>query len=309
MPLESLDDAGVFRLAPDLAIVQTVDFFTPVVDDPRDWGRIAAANALSDVYAMGATPVTALNILSFPAGRLDLAVAAEILQGGSEKVQEAGAVILGGHSIEDDEPKYGLAVTGLVHPDRIVGNSGALPGDVLVLTKPLGTGIVTTALKRGYLDAEQIGLVTETMAALNRDAMEAMVAVGAHAATDVTGFGFLGHAWEMARASNVGVEIDVSAVPVLDAAWEMVARGAIPGGSRANRKYLADQQAVDFAGDVDEHWRVVLTDANTSGGLLISVAENACPRMLELLDCGKTPAVAVVGRVVGGHRKRIRVRR
>lgn len=279
------------------------------MDDPRDWGRVAAANALSDVYAMGATPLTALNLLSFPAGRLDLAVAAEILQGGAEKVEEAGAVILGGHSIEDDEPKYGLAVTGVVRPDRIITNAAAVPGDVLVLTKPIGTGIVTTALKRGYLDAAGTSLVTETMAALNRAAMEAMVEAGAHAATDVTGFGLLGHAWEMACASGAGLEIQAEMVPVLEPTWEMLARGAVPAGSRSNRRYLADQQAVEFSDGVGEEHRAVLTDANTSGGLLIAVAEDACPLLLDLLEKGNTPARAVVGRAVAGHPRRILVRR
>jgi selenide,water dikinase len=307
VPLESFDDAGVFRLTPDLAIVQTVDYFTPVVDDPRDWGRVAAANALSDVYAMGATPVTALNLLNFPTGHLDLAVAAEILQGGGEKVLEAGAVVLGGHSVQDEEPKYGLAVTGIVHPDRIVTNAGAVPGDVLVLTKPIGTGIITTALKRGYLSTAQIDLVTHTMATLNRTAMEAMVEVNAHAATDITGFGLLGHAWELACSSGVGLEIETAAIPVLEPTWEMLARGALPGGSRANRQYLADECAVQFSAGVSEEWKAVLTDANTSGGLLICVPEKDCQRLLTLLEKGRTLARSVVGRVVANHPKRILV--
>jgi len=305
--MDSLDDAGVFQLAPDLAIVQTVDYMTPVVDDPRDWGRVAAANALSDVYAMGATPVTALNLLNFPAGHLDLAVAIEILQGGGEKVLEAGAVVVGGHSVQDEEPKYGLAVTGIVHPDRIVTNARAVPGDLLVLTKPIGIGIITTALKRGYLNTAEIDLVTHTMASLNRAAMEAMVEAGAHAATDVTGFGLLGHAWELACASGIGMEIEAAAVPVLEPTWEMLAHGALPGGSRANRQYLADQGAVEFAGGVPEELRAILTDANTSGGLLIAVAEKDCPRLLALLEKGRTQARSVIGRVTGDHPRRILV--
>jgi selenide,water dikinase len=303
--LDCLDDAGVYRLSDDLAMVQTVDFFTPVVDDPRDWGRIAAANALSDIYAMGAVPVTALNLLSFPVGRLDLEVAAEVLSGGQEKLNESGTVLLGGHSVQDEEPKYGLAVTGFVHPDRIMTIGGAKPGDYLVLTKPIGVGIVTTALKRGYLDAAGTRRVTEVMATLNRGAMEAMVAVESHAATDITGFGFLGHAWEMACASNVGLKLRASAVPLLEETLPMLARGALPGGSRANRAYLADQDAVEFEPDVPEAMRAVLTDANTSGGLLISVAERHLSRLTELLAEKNTPARAVVGRVVAEHPRRI----
>lgn len=306
--MDCLDDAGVFKLSDELALVQTVDFFTPVVDDPRDWGRIAAANALSDIYAMGAVPITALNLLNFPVGRLDLEVAAEVLSGGQEKINEAGAVLVGGHSVQDDEPKYGLAVTGLIHPQRIMTISGARPGDYLVLTKPIGIGIITTALKRGYLDAAGTRRVTEVMATLNRGAMEAMLAVESHAATDITGFGLLGHAWELACASGVGLQFQASAVPVLDETLPMLARGALPGGSRANRAYLADEGAVQFDDDVPEVMRVVMTDANTSGGLLISVAERDLSRLTEMLAENKTPARAVVGRVVADHPKRILIR-
>lgn len=305
--MDCLDDAGVYKLSDEMALVQTVDFFTPVVDDPRDWGRIAAANALSDIYAMGAVPITALNLLSFPVGRLDLEVAAEVLLGGQEKIDESGALLLGGHSVQDDEPKYGLAVTGLVHPDRIVTIRGARPGDYLVLTKPIGVGIVTTALKRGYLDRAGVRRVTEVMAALNRGAMEAMVAVESHAATDITGFGFLGHAWELACASNVGLQIRASAIPMLDETQPMLARGALPGGSRANRAHLADEDAVEFEPEVPEAMRAIMTDANTSGGLLISVAERHLTRLTELLAEKNTPARAVVGRVVAEHPKRILV--
>lgn len=295
--LDTFDDAGVYRISDDLALVQTVDFFTPIVDDPYDWGRIAAANALSDIYAMGAVPVTALNLLSFPVGKLDLAVAAQVLAGGLAAVDAAGAVLLGGHSIDDPEPKYGLAVTGLVHPDKVISNAGAKPGDLLVLTKPIGIGIVTTALKRGLLSPASECRVTELMATLNNTAMEAMVAVGAHAATDITGFGLLGHLWEMARASGVSLDIAANAVPVLEETAEMLAQGALPGGSKANRNYLEAEGAVCFANDVSEATRTIMTDANTSGGLVIAVSPDRCAELLGLLAKGGTPAHAVIGKV------------
>jgi selenide,water dikinase len=296
-------------LSPDTALVQTVDFFTPIVDNPRDWGRVAAANALSDIYAMGATPITALNLLSFPVGRLDLAVAAEVLAGGLEKVCESGAYLIGGHSIEDDEPKFGLAVTGIVHPDRIVTNAGAKPGDCLVLTKPIGIGIVTTAIKRGFLASDGERRVTELMAMLNRGASEAMVAAGANAATDITGFGLMGHMWEMARASGVGMEVSADDVPVLEETLAMLQKGALPGGSRANRAHLETEGAVVFSAEVEEPSRAILTDANTSGGLLIAVPQDRCGRLLELLRANRTPAQAVIGRVTAEHAGQIHILR
>ena len=305
--LETFDDAGVYRISDDLALVQTVDFFTPIVDDPFDWGRIAAANALSDIYAMGAVPATALNLLSFPVGKLDLAVAAQILAGGLAKVNEAGALLLGGHSIDDPEPKYGLAVTGFVHPDEVVSNAGAQPGDCLVLTKPIGVGIITTALKRGLLSPASVAHVTEVMATLNRGAMEAMVATGAHAATDITGFGLLGHLWEMARASGVGLDVSAGAVPVLPETRDMLAAGALPGGSKANRQYLESEGAVAFDPEVAEADRAILTDANTSGGLVIAIAAEQCAELLALLEGKGTPARAVIGRVSGDGPGLIRV--
>lgn len=306
--LETFDDAGVFRISPDLALVQTVDFFTPVVDDPFDWGRIAAANALSDIYAMGAVPVTALNLLSFPVGKLDLAIAAQVLAGGMAKIEEAGAVLVGGHSIDDNEPKYGLAVTGFVHPERVVTNAGAKPGDCLVLTKPLGSGILTTALKRGLLGQAGITAVTELMAGLNRGAAEAMAEVGVHAATDVTGFGLLGHLWEMARASSAGLELSANAVPVLDGTAAMLAAGALPGGSQANRTYLETEGGVRFDPTVDDASRAILTDANTSGGLVIAVAGDKCDALLRALSERSVSCRAVIGHVSPDHPGRIIVR-
>jgi selenide, water dikinase len=304
----TFDDAGVYRLTEELALVQTVDYFTPVVDDPYDWGRVAAANALSDIYAMGAKPLTALNLLNFPVGRLDLRVAAEVLRGGLDKIHEAGAVLLGGHSVHDPEPKYGLAVTGLVHPDRVVTNAGARPGDCLVLTKPIGIGIVTTAVKRGLLAGPAVREVTELMAALNRPGAEAMAEVGVHAATDVTGFGLLGHLWEMAQAGGIGLEIQASAVPLLEATLPALAQGALPGGSVANREHLECQEAVTFEADVAEEMRAVLTDANTSGGLVIAVPQARCEALVRALGHHQAWSVAVIGRVVEAHPGRIHVR-
>jgi selenide,water dikinase len=273
------DDAGVYRLRPDLALVQTVDFFTPIVDDPFDFGRIAAANALSDVYAMGGTPLTALNVAAFPMERLGPDVLARILAGGAAVAAEAGVAILGGHTIEDDEPKYGLAVTGTIHPDRIVTNAGARPGDTLVLTKPLGTGILASALKKDAISEAEIAEAVRWMTTLNAGAARAMLAAGAHAATDVTGFGLLGHAGEMARASGVRLRIAAAQVPVYALAREMLAAGIAPGGSRRNAEEHA--RFTTFAAGVDDAYRLLFSDAQTSGGLLIAVPPDGLPALLD----------------------------
>ena len=263
------DDAGVYKVRDDLALVQTVDFFTPIVDDPFDFGRIAAANALSDVYAMGAMPLTALNIAAFPFDELGADVLERILAGGAHVTREAGVAVLGGHTIKDAEPKYGLCVTGTVHPDRLVTNADARPGDVLVLTKPLGTGVLATALKRARIDDGGMQQATDWMTLLNDRACRAMQQAGAHAATDITGFGLLGHAFEMAFASNVALEIDSARVPIMDGVLELIAEGVIPGGSEGNVKTHAG--FTEFAGDVSPEMRVALSDAQTSGGLLIAL--------------------------------------
>jgi selenide,water dikinase len=284
------DDAAVFRLSDDVALVQTIDFFTPVVDDPYDFGRIAAANALSDVYAMGGTPLTALNVVAFPLERLGGDVLREILRGGLDVVTAAGASVVGGHSIDDPEPKYGLAVTGAVHPDRILANAGARPGDALVLTKPLGVGAITTALKRGAAGAaEALPAAVATMVALNAGASEAALAAGAHAATDVTGFGLLGHAHHLGRESGVAIELDAAAIPVLEGA-EALLRGedAVSGGSRRNRDWAESFTAV--ASSVPAWRHRLASDATTSGGLLVALPPDRAHEV---------PGV-VVGRVVAG---------
>jgi selenide,water dikinase len=291
------DDAGVYLVRSDLALVQTVDFFTPIVDDPYDFGRIAAANALSDVYAMGGTPLTALNIAAFPVERLGTEILARILEGGAATAREAGVAILGGHTIEDDEPKYGMAVTGTVDPRRIVTNAGARPGDVLVLTKPLGTGILASALKKSALDAAALAEAVGWMTMLNAAASLAMLAAGAHAATDVTGYGLLGHGGEMMRASSVRLRLHANAIPVLANVREMLAAGIAPGGTRENARQHA--AFTEFATGIDEATRAILSDAQTSGGLLIALAPEDVPALRAALLASDSLA-AEIGRVESG---------
>ncbi len=274
------DDAGVYRLSNELALVQTIDFFSPIVDDPFDFGRIAAANAVSDIYAMGATPLTALNVVAYPLESLGPEVLTKVLAGGAAIAQEAGISIIGGHSVEDDEPKYGMAVTGTVHPDHIVSNAAARPGDLLFLTKPIGTGILSSALKRDAIDASAMVAAVTSMTTLNAGASRAMIAAGASAATDVTGFGLLGHAAEMARASGVRLRIVASKVPIFAHVLDLIAVGVASGGTRRNVREHAS--FTEFARGVPENIRILLSDAQTSGGLLISVP----PERAEVLRGG-----------------------
>ncbi|HFE52639.1 MAG TPA: selenide, water dikinase SelD [Bacteroidetes bacterium] len=301
------DDAGVYRLTDEIALIQTVDFFTPIVDDPYDFGRISAANSLSDVYAMGGKPICALNIVGYHVKYFGLDVLAEILKGGEAKAKEAGVPILGGHTIQDEEIKYGLAVTGIVHPDKVVTNAGARPGDVLVLTKPIGTGIITTALKNGVDLGQTLDEVVETMAVLNEGAADAMLEVGVHAATDVTGFGLLGHGHEMAKDSGVALRIRYSDVPRFEAALELAAESHVPGGTNNNRYYLQD--TVTFDDSLSWEETTVLFDAQTSGGLLLAVEPGKVDALLEALKRRNTPAAAVIGEVVEGPAGRVFVER
>jgi len=295
---DTSDDAAVYRLDDDTALIATVDFFTPVVDDPYDFGAIAAANSLSDVYAMGGRPLYALNVVGFPSNRLPVSALERILLGAQDKAREAGICIVGGHTVDDTEPKFGLAVTGLVAPDRIVANRGARPGDALVLTKPIGTGVLSTALKQGLLDdAQRRGLV-ETMASLNRSAAEAMQEVGVHAATDVTGFGLCGHLLEMLRASKVGADLLFDEVPFLSGALELAASGVIPGGTRDNFEFT--RSSVSYPEALSEVRRLLLNDAQTSGGLLIAVAEERCEALLRALETRGVETRAVIGSVREG---------
>ena len=296
------DDAAVYRLSDDNAVVVTTDFFMPVVDDPFDFGRVAAANALSDIWAMGATPLLALNIVGFPRSKLPLDVLAEILKGGASVAAQAGIVIGGGHSIDAPEPLYGLAVVGQVHPDQILSNTGARPGDRLILTKPLGLGVLATAIKRGLASAEEITAATELMATLNRAAGEVFARhyAGVSALTDVTGFGLLGHLLEILEATNVGAQLDADAIPLIPAAIAHTRAGAIPGGSVANQAFVADR--VQFTGAMadDAVRQLLLADAQTSGGLLAAVSPDACDAVLRDLRAAGVTVAAVIGAVVAG---------
>ncbi|HTU85406.1 MAG TPA: selenide, water dikinase SelD [Solirubrobacteraceae bacterium] len=284
------DDAAVYRLRDDLAIVQTADFFTPIVDDPYDFGRIAATNALSDVYAMGGRPISALNLVAWSVETLGAELLAEVLRGGYDVVSDAGASIVGGHTIDDPEPKYGLAVTGVIDPADVITNAGGRVGDALVLTKPLGAGAVTTALKKGLADDELLARAVEVMTELNAAGAHAAQAAGAHGMTDVTGFGLLGHLHELALASGVAAEVEAAAVPAIEGVVELLADDrALAGGSRNNRAYA--QEFASFAPGVDEVRRRLVTDAMTSGGLLVA------------LDPGRAGEVPgnVIGRLLEGE--------
>lgn len=278
---EGSSDAAVYRLRDDLALVCTVDFFTPIVDDPFWFGQIAAANSLSDVYAMGGRPILALNVVCFPKKGLPKELLKEILRGGCQKVQEAEAVLAGGHSVDDPEVKYGLSVVGVVHPERYLTNAGARPGDRLFLTKPLGLGIVATAIKGNLATESLVQRAIEIMATLNKGAAEAMLEVGAHAATDITGFGLLGHALEMAEASEVELVVEAHKVPVLQEALELVSMGMVPEGDYENIRFC--EKKVKVEGNIEESLLTILYDAQTSGGLLISVPEDKAPLFWERL--------------------------
>lgn len=293
--LETSDDAGVFKITDDIALVQTVDFFTPIVDDPYMFGQIAAANALSDIYAMGGRPLTVLNIVGFPIKKLDKSILADILRGAGDKVQESGATLVGGHSIDDQEPKFGLACTGTVHPERIRANAGAKVGDRLILTKPIGVGIQTTAIKRDLLSEEELDRLMQVMATLNKTSAEVMEAFDVHACTDITGFGLLGHAAELARGSGVGLSLSFSQVPILPRTRELAEAGIVPGGTKANHKWLSD--CVRYDDSIDEVNQWILCDAVTSGGLLIAVAGDQAERLLEELLTAGVEA-AMIGEVI-----------
>jgi selenide, water dikinase len=293
------DDAAVYRLSKDLAIVETVDFFPPVVDDPVQFGEIAAANSLSDVWAMGGTPLFALNLVAFPNG-LPLEILSKILAGGQRKVEEAGIAILGGHSIQDPEPKYGLAVTGTVHPKRVLTNSGAKPGDVLILTKPLGSGIATTAIKRGSASADLARRVISVMSELNKAAGEVFASPRhkVNALTDVTGYGLLGHLWEMMKGAGTRAEVRLPAIPVLADVPALAAEGVVPAGTRANLEWV--QPHVRFPAEFPEPIKWVLADAQTNGGLLASVPARGAHKIVKALErAGVEPAV--IGEVRRGR--------
>jgi selenide,water dikinase len=289
---ETADDAGVYRLRPDLAIVNTVDFFTPIVDDPYIFGQISAANSLSDVYAMGGEPKTCMNIVCFPKGKMDIEILGEILKGGADKVMESGAVVIGGHSIIDEEIKFGMAVTGVIHPDRIFRNVGVQEGDALILTKPLGTGIITTALKKGKASEESVSEAVTSMITLNAAASAVARKHPVHACSDVTGFGILGHSLEMASGSGVTLVIESAKLPLLPAAPRLAEKGYITGGCKRNQEYLSDKMVIDKS--IREGLVQVALDPQTSGGLLIAVAKRHAAKLVaELHGAGVTHACEI----------------
>ncbi len=291
--VETSDDAGVFRLRDDLAIVNTVDFFTPVVDDPYTYGQISATNSLSDVYAMGGEPKTAMNIVCFPQTGIDKEVLAEILRGGMDKATEAGVVVVGGHSVADDEIKYGMAITGVIDPRRVIRNVGAQVGDVVVLTKPLGTGILTTTLKKAHLREEEYAAAVTSMATLNDKAAQVMLRHTVHACTDITGFSLMGHTCEMAMGSGVTLRLHASALPSLPGALRLALEGYITGGCKRNRTYLADK--VQASSSVPQDFNEVAFDPQTSGGLLIAVPEREAQALVRDLLAEGVLAAAVIG--------------
>ncbi|MBW2142931.1 MAG: selenide, water dikinase SelD, partial [Deltaproteobacteria bacterium] len=301
--LDRADDAGVYKITDDIAIIQTVDFFTPIVDEPYWFGQIAAANALSDVYAMGGVPKTAMNLVGFPINQMDISVLRRILQGGLDKMKEAEVVLVGGHSVEDDELKYGLSVTGFVHPNRVLTKKNLKAGDQLILTKPLGTGIINTAIKGGIASGEVIETVTMLMATLNRDAAEIMKDFPVHACTDITGFGLLGHIAEMVVDSGLGIEVRADSIPFLKEAQEYAGMGFVPAGTHNNRKFR--EQMVDISPSVDPIIQDILYDPQTSGGLLICVKANRADELLDRLKKQGMSWAAIIGQVVSEPKEKI----
>lgn len=302
--LDAPDDAGVYRISDEMALVQTVDFFTPVVDDPYEWGAIAIANALSDIYAMGAKPLTGLNLVGWPKD-LDLDLLAEVLEGGADKAAEAGCAVIGGHTVDDPEPKFGMAVTGVVHPDRVVALSGARPGMSIVMTKPLGMGIIATACKAGRVDKALLMRATALMTTLNAGAAKAMEEVGVEAATDVTGFGLMGHLHGLLKASGCSANLVADGIPILDGVPGLAKQGLVPGGTERNQTYF--EPFVDFDSDIDPMVRVCLFDAQTSGGLLIVVERSKQDALVKALKRHGAPVASVIGRTAKGPAGAIKV--
>jgi selenide,water dikinase len=303
--LDRADDAGVYQITPDLALIQTVDFFTPVVDDPYGFGQIAAANALSDVYAMGGTPKTAMNLAAFPAGDMDISILRLILRGGLDKLQEAGVVLVGGHSIQDKEIKYGLSVTGVIHPDKVLTKTNLRPGDALVLTKPIGTGVVSTAIKAAMASRELTGRIIASMAALNRDAAVVMSRYDVAACTDITGFGLLGHLAEMIGGTGMSARVFSGRVPVFPEALDFAGMGLIPAGAYANMTFRASM--IDMAVAVPRALRDILVDPQTSGGLLIGVRKDQCRGLVSALRAKGMADADRIGEILDDGQEKIRV--
>lgn len=289
------DDAGVYKLSDELALVQTVDFFTPVVDDPYLYGQIAAANSLSDIYAMGGRPLTALNIACYSCS-ITPEILAQILNGGADKIKEAGAALAGGHTVTDKEIKYGLSVTGLVEPSKVITNSGAKVGDILILTKPLGSGVLTTAFKFDLISQEELKEAANVMSTLNKEASEEMQKIGVNACTDITGFGLIGHSYEIAKGSNVEIEFDSSKIMLMSKVIELIKQDAAPGGAYSNKEYFEDH--VHFSASVEEALRLALFDPQTSGGLLISVPKERAEELLNNINENSVIKADIIGRIV-----------
>jgi selenide, water dikinase len=291
-----LDDAGVYKISAEVAIIQTIDFITPIVNDPYSFGQIAAANSISDVYTMGGKPITAMNVVCFPSGTLDISILREILRGGLDKMQEGGVALMGGHSVVDPEMKYGLSVTGTVHPDKLITNSGTRIGDNLVLTKPLGTGVMSTALKGKHITEEAMEPVTRSMTTLNKIAAEAMIDLGAHACTDVTGFGLIGHASHLVQEGDLGIEFDFSQIPAFPEVMDLLKKEICPGGLGRNREFYSP--SVIFKGRIAQYRRDVLFDPQTSGGLLISLPPATAEKLVEKLHSAGVTSAAIIGRII-----------
>jgi selenide,water dikinase len=304
--MEHAEDAGVYKLTDDLAIVQTIDFFTPIVDDPFIFGQIAATNALNDIYAMGGKPLTAMNVVCFPVGKMDISILRDILRGGLAKMREAGVLLVGGHSVDDGELKYGLSVTGVIHPDKVVLNRGAKIGDRLILTKPLGTGIVSTALKAGMAESSLIAKSVNSMTTLNKMAAELMLeAADLHAATDITGFGFLGHACEMVEESDIGMLVYASKVPFFPEVQKLAEKGIMPGGLHRNKKFRMSM--IDVDASCPEWLLDVLFDPQTAGGLLISLPPDQADKLLVKMHREGIGDAAIVGEIIDLPAGRIKV--
>ena len=299
------DDAAVYRLDNNTAIIVTVDFFTPITDDPYEFGVIAAANSLSDVYAMGGKPLVALNIVGFPA-ELAVDMLGDVLKGGYDKAAEAGCLIVGGHTVDDAEPKYGLSVVGLIEPGKEVSNANAQPGDVLVLTKPIGTGIITTGCKQGITPDDILKNAVDVMATLNKGAAEAMMRVGINSCTDITGFGLMGHLRGMTRGSKVGAIINASDVPVLPGVWDLLEKNVVPGGTFRNMNGVED--SVDWDESLTDQQRLLMCDAQTSGGLLISVTKDKVEKLLSELEISGVETRVIVGEITAANSGRILVK-
>jgi selenide,water dikinase len=293
--IDRLDDAGVYLISDSIALIQTIDFITPVVNEPYSFGQIAAANSISDVYTMGGRPVTAMNVVCFPSGDMDISILKEILRGGLDKIQEAGAVLMGGHSVNDPEMKYGLSVTGVVHPDRLITNSGTRIGDSLVLTKPIGTGVMSTALKNRLIGKKEMKATVLSMTLLNKTAAELMIELGAHSCTDITGFGLIGHASHLVQEGATGIEFDFNSIPFFAGVMELSKKEIYPGGLGRNRDFYSSQ--VEFRGRIPQYKRNLLFDPQTSGGLLVALPSIKAEQMVEKLRKSKINA-SIIGKVI-----------